>query len=213
MTDLLPGRLLTDEAWLADRVADTGRRWDFPDDRINGTLWWYSASSTIVAASVKTLLATGHAPDPTPEHNRITLRDNGYLEALHSDRLLASAEEYAPALRAAYAAVIAPLAAVSGAAPRALWAIASDSVAGRALDAGRETDRVDDACAAAAALASSPLLPPRYVDLTGPAGGRRFVRRSSCCLIYEVPGGGKCSSCPRRTPADRAEVLARYVAG
>lgn len=209
----LPGTLLTDPAWLADRVADTGRRWDCADPRTNGTLWWYSASSTFVAAPLAMLLTTGYAPDPDPTRLRISLRDYGYLAAVRSDRLLGSVDELAPALHAACAAIIVPLSAVSGAAPRALWAIVSDSIANRALGIGRETGRVADGCALAAALSAPPLLPPRYIDLTSPAGQRRFVRRSSCCLIYLATDSDKCSSCPRRSPADRETALLRHVPG
>jgi hypothetical protein len=34
-------------------------------------------------------------------------------------------------------------------------------------------------------------------------GERRFLRRSSCCLLYEAPGQAKCGTCPGRHPQDR----------
>lgn len=204
----LHGPLLADPDWLTERVRDTGRRWDCPDARVNGTLWWYSASSTLVAEPLATLLTSGRAGDPSLESLRIALRTNGYLASATSDRLV-DGHDFASALRGAHTAVIESLAAVSGAAPRALWAIASDSIANRALDAGREMDRVEEACALARDIAAPPLLRPRYVDVEGPAGSSRFVRRSSCCLIYAATDGEKCVSCPRRTPSDRAAELRR----
>ncbi|MGX1856410.1 (2Fe-2S)-binding protein [Dietzia sp. NPDC055340] len=215
---VLPGSVLTDPRWLARRVADTGRRWSHDDPRVNGTLWWYSASSSLVAAPLTMLLTAGLAPDPRPERLTVSLQPNGYLKAARSDRLLASVGEFANALCQAHAEVIAALAEVSGATPRALWAIATDSIGNRALEAGRavgDGDRVDGAggggadrgAALARTVCRPPLLPVRYVDVDGPQRSRRFVRRSSCCLIYVATGGDKCVSCPRRTPQDRQHQL------
>src|SRR5690554_5197573 len=58
------GERMADHDGLAERLADTGSRWGCSDPRINGTLWWYSASSTMVAASVTMLCAEGIAPEP-----------------------------------------------------------------------------------------------------------------------------------------------------
>lgn len=209
---VLPGSVLTDPRWLAERVADTGRRWDHPDPRVNGTLWWYSASSSLVAAPLTMLLTAGVAPDPRPSRLSISLQPNGYLKAARSDRLLdavdhGAVEEFADALRSAHSEVIAALAEVSGAAPRALWAIATDSIGNRALEAGRAVGDVDRGPELARTVCRPPLLPVRYVDVEGPERTRRFVRRSSCCLIYVATGGDKCVSCPRRTPQDRREQL------
>ncbi|WP_435278091.1 hypothetical protein [Rhodococcus yananensis] len=209
--DEFPGLLLTDPEWLADRVADTGRRWGCDDARVNGTLWWYSASSTLVAAPLAMLLTDGLAPDPDLTQLRCALRENGYLAAVRSSRLLRIGD-YSTALVAAHDAMISALAAVSGAAPRALWAIAADSIAGRALTAGRALGRIGDGCALAESVTVAPMPTPRYVDIEGADRGERFVRRCSCCLIYTATGGDKCSACPRRTPAERhARLLERVV--
>lgn len=209
MTDTLPGTVLTDPAWLARRVEDTGRRWSHDDPRVNGTLWWYSASSTLVADPLAMLLSTGVAPDLRPDQLTVSLRLDGYLATARSDRLLTSVEEFGEALREAQHQVITALASVSGAAPRALWAIATDSIAGRALDAGRAAGDPDRGSELARALCQPSLLPARYVDVEGPAHTRRFVRRSSCCLLYRVPAEPTCASCPRRTPDDRRAELIR----
>ncbi|AWH93489.1 (2Fe-2S)-binding protein [Dietzia lutea] len=207
---VLPGEVLTDPRWLARRVEDTGRRWNHDDPRVNGTLWWYSASSTLVIAPLAMLLASGRAPDPRPGRLTVSLQPNGYLHAARSNRLLPSVEAFADALREAHGEVIDALAEVSSASPRALWAIATDSIANRALEAGRATGDPDRGVALARAVCRPPLLPARFVDVEGPARTRRFVRRSSCCLIYVATDGGKCASCPRRAPDDRrAELLRR----
>lgn len=206
---VLPGSVLTDPRWLARRVEDTGRRWSHGDARVNGTLWWYSASSSLVAAPLTMLLVSGVAPDPRPARLTVSLQPNGYLEAARSGRLLTSAEQFADALVEAHAEVITALAAVSGTAPRALWAIASDSVANRALEAGQAVDDPDRGVELAQAVVRPPLLSARYVDVNGPARMRRFVRRSSCCLIYVATDGDKCVNCPRRAPDDRLAGLMR----
>lgn len=217
-SEVLPGAALTDPEWLAERVADTGRRWDHDDPRVNGTLWWYSASSSLVVAPLTMLLTADVAPDPRPDRLTISLQPNGYLRAARSDRLLGpggsagagragAVAAFAEALAEAHSAVINALAAVSGAAPRALWAIASDSVGNRALEAGRAVGDPDRGVELARAVCAAPLLPPRYVDVEGPERSRTFVRRSSCCLIYVATGGDKCVSCPRRRPDDRHEQL------
>lgn len=206
---VLPGSVLTDPRWLARRVGDTGRRWGHDDPRVNGTLWWYSASSSLVAAPLTMLLIAGVAPDPRPDRLTVSLQPNGYLQAARSDRLLPSARGFADALAEAHAEVITALAAVSGAAPRALWAIATDSLANRALEAGRAVGDPDRGVELARAVCRPPLLTPRYLDVEGPERTRRFVRRSSCCLIYVATDGDKCVSCPRRAPEDRRAELVR----
>ena len=208
---VLPGEVLTDPRWLARRVEDTGKRWSHHDPRVNGTLWWYSASSSLVAAPLAMLLTAGVAPDPRPRRLAISLQANGYLEAARSDWLLPSVEAFADALREAHGQVIAALAEVSGAAPRALWAIATDSIANRALEAGRAAGEEDRGVELAREVCRPPLLPARFVDVEGPERIRRFVRRNSCCLIYVATDGDKCVSCPRRSPADRRAALRRHL--
>ena len=209
--EILPGSVLTNPLWLARRVRDTGLRWSHDDTRVNGTPWWYSASSSLVAAPLTMLLTAGAAPDPRPGRLTISLQPNGYLKAARSDRLLDTVEEFSEALHRAHTEVIAALAEVSGAAPRALWAIASDSVGNRALEAGRAVGAPDRGADLARAVCRPPLLPVRYVDVDGPERSRRFLRRSSCCLIYVATDGDKCVSCPRRTPEDRRTQLSRRV--
>jgi hypothetical protein len=48
---------------------------------------------------------------------------------------------------------------------------------------------------------------PRYEDV----GGRRFVRRASCCLIDRTPGMPTCASCPSRPPVERRSLLERLA--
>ena len=201
----LPASAMTDADWLRERIADTGRRWNCTDDRINGTLWWYSASSTIALLAVSTAMVTGTAADPSLEHSRCFLRGDGYLGGVRSDRTV-TPEQLPGALASTFRAVVDALAAASGATTNALWAITSDSIANRCLDVGTalgDRERGSAFAQELVAAMSSPLPAPRFVDV----GGRRFTRRSSCCLLYLTSASDKCTSCPRRTPSDRLRGL------
>ncbi|CAM3642726.1 (2Fe-2S)-binding protein [Smaragdicoccus niigatensis] len=92
--------------------------------------------------------------------------------------------------------VIDELAEVSGASPQALWAIASDDLAKQLLASGNRDAKVE-----------SPLLAPRFVEVAG----RWFVKRQSCCLIYETPQADLCLSCPKHLPAERERLLEEFV--
>jgi hypothetical protein len=132
----------------------------------------------------------------------LTLHPDGRLLEARASR--STPRDEAPALVAGLVATcVAAVAASSGAAPRALWAIASDSLANRVLWAG-------GGAAEAEALAADERFPrPRYVEVAG----QRVVRRVSCCLVYESPGQQKCVSCPRQLPDDRLRRLRAALGG
>ncbi|SEL47148.1 (2Fe-2S)-binding protein [Rhodococcus maanshanensis] len=223
-----PGSVLVDRDWLSARIVDTARRWACDDARVSATLWWYSASSTLLSVPASMLLATGLAPDPSLAGLTCTLRTDGYLGTVRSVAGIRDDEVLADRLRAALDPIIAALSDLSGAGVRSLWAIATDSLGNRALDAGTALGSPALGSALAVRLADliGPDLPrPRFVDVGrgGPAdadpraapasGSRRVVRRSSCCLIYETEPdpvaaeGVKCTSCPRQQPSVRAARL------
>ena len=220
---MLPGALLADEAWLGERVGQTGRQFGCADRRTNATLWWYSASVVLLGPSVHALVRSGRGLDLSTSALRFTLRFNGYLE-----RVVARSE-LAPGPRAlgrhldeALGPVIEPLARISGATERALWAIAVDSLATRVLaetsvltgGTDRQTDdQAAPKLATAIAEPAARLRPlPRYVQVRGrpEAAAQRYVRRGSCCLLYRVPDG-LCISCPKQTPAERLERLQQHA--
>ncbi|MET8316584.1 (2Fe-2S)-binding protein [Rhodococcus erythropolis] len=230
--DTVPAVLMTDPQWLAARVADTAERWGSADSRVNGTLWWYSASSTLTGIPIGTGMVTGFAADPSLDGGRIFLRDNGYLGGFAAGSVIPisrSVAELGHAMFRSLSPVIEVLAEVSGVRQQALWAIATDSIANRSLDAAGSARERGSAFAAGlidVLRGENPGIPvPRFVDvdrnesvvrvsnpLTPVASGRRrFTQRASCCLIYEVPGEGKCTSCPKRAPEDRVRALATLV--
>ncbi|WP_155981647.1 (2Fe-2S)-binding protein [Nocardia sp. BMG111209] len=101
-------------------------------------------------------------------------------------------------LRETLGRIIPVVAEVSGAGVPSLWAIVADAIGNRALDAG-----APEAGTRLAAEVAGQLPVPRFTD----AGGRTFVRRISCCLVYEVSGCQMCTSCPKRPAAQRLELL------
>lgn len=182
---------LTDPAWLAARVADTARRLRC-DRRVAATMWWYSASSVLLDRPVVALLIEGRATSLTDVE--VTLRTDGLIGAAYSPTPL----EEGPAafgreIRAAFTPIIAHL---DAGRDRALWAIAADSLANRCLWSAAPEVSVE------IAEATGVMPRPRFVDV-----GTRYVRRASCCLLYQAPGEGKCTSCPRRHPDDRLARL------
>lgn len=106
-------------------------------------------------------------------------------------------------LRETLARIIPLVAEVSGASVASLWAIVADAIGNRALDAGDA-----EAGARLAAQVAGRLPVPRFTDI----GGRTFVRRISCCLVFEAPGCQMCTSCPKRPAAERHELLAALAA-
>ncbi|WP_230330107.1 (2Fe-2S)-binding protein [Nocardia aurantiaca] len=107
------------------------------------------------------------------------------------------------ALRHTLSRVIPVVAEVSGAGAASLWAIVADAIGNRALDIGAE-----EAGARLARDVAGRLPVPRFQDV----GGRTFVRRISCCLVFEVPGCQMCTSCPKRPASEREALLAEVAA-
>ncbi|WP_228567046.1 (2Fe-2S)-binding protein [Nocardia sp. SYP-A9097] len=113
------------------------------------------------------------------------------------------AESVGHALRHTLSAVIPVVGEASGAGVAALWAVVADAIGNRALDAGAQ-----ETGSALAREVSGRLPIPRFSDV----GGRTFVRRISCCLVFEVPGCEMCTSCPKRPAAQREALLAELAA-
>jgi ferric iron reductase protein FhuF len=200
---LVPATSLADAEWTSEVLARRARRLGTRDRRVLATVWWYSASSVLITPALAGL-ATG-----VPLSAR--LADISLSVAV--DGLPIAATARAPGgdlgsdLRTTLAAAIDAVAEAGRLRPRPLWAIATDSIAGRLLDLGRALGDVPAGTALAGPLAGAvgaPLPAPRYVDV----GRARFVRRVSCCLIDRTPHGSLCTSCPRRPPDERQALLA-----
>ncbi|MBU3065013.1 (2Fe-2S)-binding protein [Nocardia sp. NEAU-G5] len=205
---IVPGVALTRPEWLAERIADMGISWGTGDSRVSGTLWWCMAASSLVDP-VATAYAEGRpAAAPVLEELRCEVRPDGGIERVVRGTAAAGhAEadaEVGPALRRTLDRVIPVVAEVSGAGAPSLWAIVADAIGNRALDAGDA-----EAGARLAREVAGRLPVPRFIDVSG----RAFVRRTSCCLVFEVPGCQMCTSCPKRPAAERHDLLTELATG
>lgn len=203
---LVPAALLADAAWTAEVLAARAPRGRPVDRRVLATVWWYSASSVLVTPPLAGLVAG------IPLSARLADQTVALLPGAVPIAAVATAGAADPAadLRASLAAVIAAVAEAGGVRERPLWAIATDSLANRLLDLGRAAGDPVAATARARPLAEAigaPLPVPRFEDV----GGARFTRRASCCLLYELPSGSMCTSCPRRPPGERRALLERLT--
>ncbi|MEU1996577.1 (2Fe-2S)-binding protein [Nocardia gamkensis] len=199
----VPGRVLTEPEWLAARIAEMGHSWGTTSPRIAGTLWWCMVSSALVEQLARAYADDQDAPVPALDRLECEVRPDGGVERVRVPAHAVASVSGATALRDTLGVVIPPVAEVSGAGVPALWAIAADAIGNRALDAGSP-----EAGARLAADIAGKLPVPRFVEI----GGRTFVRRISCCLVFEVPGCQMCTSCPKRPAAERTALLADLAA-
>lgn len=184
----VPATAVTDPGWLSAQLSLSRRRYPLGTVPALGVLWWYSASSVLLGPAVS-------GQDPALSAVTLVLQPDGRIVEAQSS---AFSGDMAARVRGMLGSAVAAVAKVSGARERQLWAIATDSLANRLLWAGQS----DQAVSFAAAI--GPELPaPRYVEVNG----RQFVRRVSCCLIYQGTRTDKCTSCPRQTPETRLTRL------
>ncbi len=202
---VVPGTMLTRPQWLSERIADMGISWGTGDSRVSGTLWWCMAASSLVDP-IAAAYAEGRAVRFAElEGLRCEVRPDGGIERVlpvEGDDT-ATTDDVGPLLRKTLERIIPAVAEVSGASVASLWAIVADAIGNRALDAG------DGEAGTRLGREIAGRLPvPRFVEITP----RTFVRRISCCLVFEVPGCDMCTSCPKRPSAERQELLAALAA-
>jgi ferric iron reductase protein FhuF len=204
----VPVEQLADHRGTAELVAARGRALGTAEPRVAATMWWYSASAVLLSPPLAGLV-TGVPLSARPADLALSVGRGGLPVAATSTAL---STDLGGELRDLLAAVIGAVAAAGGMRERPLWAIATDSLANGLLALGRAVGDVPAVTGLTGRVAAAvgPLLPvPRYVDVAG----SRFVRRASCCLVYRLPDGPLCTSCPRRPPAERAALLERAAAG
>ncbi|MEV0246385.1 (2Fe-2S)-binding protein [Nocardia sp. NPDC050712] len=211
----VPGTTLTQPEWLAARIAEMGASWGTATPRVAGTLWWCMVASALVEQVARAYAEGRPAPIPTLDRLDCEVRPDGGIERVHILPGTAAAElpgadagwshraDASAALRETLATVIPAVAAVSGAGVPALWAIVADAAGNRALDAGDA-----EAGARLATDIGGKLPVPRFVEVDG----RTFVRRISCCLVYEVAGCEMCTSCPKRPAPERQALWHKLAA-
>ncbi len=199
----VPAAALADPGWTAAVLDARTPRSGAVDRRVVATVWWYSASSVLVTPPLAGLVAG------VPLSARLADLAVALLPGTVPVAAVAAGggtPDLGADLRDTLTAVIGAVAEAGGVRERPLWAVATDSLANRLLDLGRVTGDPATATSVAARLAAAigaPLPAPRYEDV----GGVRFTRRASCCLVYRLPAGALCTSCPRRPPAERHALL------
>jgi len=207
---------ILDPTWLDTQIGLQANWWPTVDRPVLATTWWYSVSQVFLTPMIVSLLVTGRALSARPDDVQLhRLRDGRVLTAA-STAVARGADPVAAAatgLRDSLEMAIPAVARAGAGRERPLWALATDSLANRALWAGRACGEVDRATSLAAKLVElvgAPMPAPRFVDVDRhqPGEGQvRFVRRGSCCLVYLEPGVAKCASCPRLAPEFRADQL------
>jgi hypothetical protein len=197
---------LADPVVVAELVAARARALRTVEPRVAATVWWYSASAVLLAPPLAGLVA-GVPLSARPADLMLSVGAGGLPVAATSTGI---GTDPGSELRELLTVVIGTLAEVGGLRARPLWAIATDSLAGGLLTLGRMLGAVPAVTGLAGRLAEAvgaPLPFPRYEDVAG----SRFVRRASCCLVYRLPSGPLCTSCPRRPPAERRVLLERLA--
>lgn len=198
---VLAGAALADPAEMERFVAGCRKRWSTDDNRVAGTLWWYSTSSVVLTSLLTRLAEIDLAADPALDRLRVHVAADGRVVNVYPGGLLSDVAELPAALRAALSPVLATLSEVSGVRLPPLWAITTDAIANALLRAWRELGAAQKGVEQAAWLVTamgSPLPPARFVELAGTP----LVRRVSCCLIDHA-GFARCASCPHQEPAVR----------
>ncbi|MQA09485.1 MAG: Fe-S oxidoreductase [Pseudonocardiaceae bacterium] len=205
----VPATTLTDPDALAGQIDACARLYGRAKPQVLGTIWWYSVSSVLVAPAVEAFAVTGVALDPALDRMYLLQHPDGRLAGARSTAVIEGGR-LGTALGAALAEPIAVISEHTGAPSPALWAIATDSIANRLLWTGMAVGDPERITGLAAPLVTEierftgqRIPPPRYLDVAA----KRFVRRVSCCLIYQATGGQKCVSCPHQHPDVRAKRL------
>jgi hypothetical protein len=204
---------LTDRGRLDELIRELATEWRLPDRRVAGTLWWYMACDVLLSGPVRAIVAGTAIPDPTLEATIVTLRPDAGLAGVRHLGTCATPRDAHLALRETLDRIIEPLAEVSGAATAALRALVTDAVGNLVLGnlVPTATAHSDAAVRATESIVAGigDLPVPLFVEV----GGRRFVRRVSCCMVDRIPAAQMCISCPRRDAAERADLLAHRAQG
>lgn len=207
---LVPASRMLDAAWMAEQLRLRGLIWGITDQFVLGTLWWYSASNWVILPTIVSSFLTESSLSPALPDVLLHWRADSRIPGASSTRI-ASAPIHG-ALAEALGTVIEHVASICGKGERRLWSIAVDSIAGRYLWAGVVTGRESEAQQAARDLVAElpgRLPQPRFqtVETGARASARTFVRRGSCCLLYQVADQARCSNCPRQHPTTRSQRL------
>jgi Ferric iron reductase FhuF-like transporter/FhuF 2Fe-2S C-terminal domain len=144
--------------------------------------------------------------------------------AAHPDAtVVAGREALREALRAGVEAhmgeAIALICAHLGCGPRGLWLSVADRLAGTLIwlmqaHGQAPAAQIENEVEALIRAPGSPLSSRQIglIALTHHGRSEVFLDRATCCYWYRTDGGEYCSTCPRRPPAERRELLLRHMA-
>ena len=151
--------------------------------RVGESTYVLGLAARVWGATLGPVARDGVLPDP----RELLMRDEDGAVQLGVRRLAGWRDVTPDELLAAVVGVLDPVVRASRLSPRLLWGNVAS-----ALHAAPRVLELPDAAPWAAAMLTHPPL----------AGEMLAGRRATCCLFYEVPGGGLCGDCVlRRVPA------------
>lgn len=196
--------LYTDPAPLRDRIAQV-RRVLGSDDRIAGSIAFQGLAARVLSAPFAAAVLHGVVPRLTPDvlHYRVSVTGPWPLWcpvplAMNVPDVPATADTLAGLLFDDHLApMVAAVRAQVSISPRVLWGSVASSVASgkrlvgveRPAAAGRAAEIAGRLLAAGPLAGTGDLLDPAAPDTAW------TFRRRSCCLYYQVRGGGRCGDC------------------
>ena len=238
----LPDDVTSGAARLDTLIAATQARLRTKAPNIVGSAMLQSYQWPVISSAVGCYLLDQRVPDIGAANVRLRYNAEGEAEAIaytrgqftvlandpmaqHPDAVVVPDQAALRAtLRAAIEShlggVIAQFCTQLGCKARGLWLNVADSCTGTLIWLMKEhqpavsVSQIEAEVEALVRVGGSPLnnkqiglLPLTYRDHTAV-----FLDRATCCYWYKTEGGDYCSTCPKRTPEDRKELLLKHMA-
>jgi ferric iron reductase protein FhuF len=221
-------------------MAVLGVRYGTTDQTLTGTFFLSTYVRAVVGAALVSLATERRVPDVSSENlafrfgpdgmvHELALalpsfaalpddRDAGHPDAIILPDLTALRLWLRERLINGHLADLIPLLQVrTRRGPRALWATASDMCAGVLAilieaEGSNQTAAELDAESRAFLATGPPLIEgPAFCPVTHAGRLAAGWQRLTCCLKYQLPGYGLCTSCPCVTPEERARRIRRKL--
>jgi iron complex transport system ATP-binding protein len=193
------------------RIAEVAGRLGTDETRVAASIWFQGLAARLWSPPLATAVAHGLLVEL--ERSRLCWRDvpSGPLPlraARLSGRPLRDTGQGAAFLyRVVVTECLEPLAAsvrrVVTIAPGLLWGNAASALAGAVQELVRQRPALTGRAVALARVLLATDSLRGTGELAGPAAGRPFFTRRSCCLYYRLPGGGMCADCALLSPPSR----------
>lgn len=217
------------QQWLSGTNEVTGTQWVEESvragqaqfrlsDRALAQLWWYSFGNSVIAPAVHLMVGFGSVPSMDFSRG---LTQDGFWCGYRPESPATSVTEAGEQVAAAAAPLIDALHREFDVRPAPLWALTADALRQSALEAGNEhfepirgVQVAEQLCAGLGAGAGAEIrgILDGEVSEKITDDSYVFAPRTSCCMVFRSPGSGLCTSCPRRSQADRlASQVARSL--